>query len=134
MNLTAVQGTTGTGQTVTMLLVNTSTRPALALFNLAWRRKSSGGGSDASICTGCGNRWNVEAKEGISSVGGMGVATSIVPSGSSTFVVQTLSAVRPFAEVGALFPAMVGTVPSVIGGGGFGQNRRGRRDAGAAVG
>ena len=115
INLDTVYGTTGTGQTVTMVVNNTSGQPARALFNLAWRRLASGSNSNATICTGCDNRWYVDSKQGSSSVGGMGITTSMVPDGSSTVVVQKLSAARPYAEVGVVFPGKAATVPSIVG-------------------
>jgi hypothetical protein len=121
LNFTAVNGTTGKGQTVTMVLKNTYDRPALALFNLAWRRQGSGGQATASYCTNgatdCGNRYHVVAQAGNNDVGALGVSVGILANTDSKPVTQTLSANRAYAEVGALFPALDGatTWPKVLG-------------------
>jgi hypothetical protein len=121
LNFTAVNGTTGKGQTVTMVLKNTYDRPALALFNLAWRRQGSGGNATASYCTNgatdCGNRYHVVAQAGQNDVGALGVSVGILANTDSKPVSQTLSANRAYAEVGALFPALDGatTWPKVLG-------------------
>jgi hypothetical protein len=110
--LATVNGTTGTGQTVTMVLKNTSDFPAIALFQLAWQRQASGGNADASICangaSGCGNRWNVESSSGNTSVGGMGVSVTIPALTYSKVVTQTLTRSRNYTEVGGLFPGLSG--------------------------
>ena len=113
-----VNGVTGKGTTVTMVLKNTHDFPAVALFQLAWQRQSSGGNADASVCsngaTGCGNRWNVESSSGNTSVGSMGVSVDIAALTYSKVITQTLTQVRNYSEVGALFPGLAGA-PTIIG-------------------
>jgi hypothetical protein len=123
LNFTSANGTTGKGQTITMVLRNDYDRPALALFNLAWRRQEGGGGgnSTATYCANgasdCGNMYHVVAQAGNKDVGALGVSVGIAASTVSKVVEQYLSAVRAYAEVGALFPAQDGatTWPTVKG-------------------
>ena len=113
-------GVAGRGQTVTMVLKNTFSVPAMALFNLAWQRQSSGGNADATFCangaTGCGLRWNEESSSGNPSIGGMGVTVDIPPNTLSKVVVQNISQSRDYVEVGGLFPSTSSTsTPTVVG-------------------
>jgi hypothetical protein len=112
-------GVAGRGQTVTMVLKNTYTVPATALFNLAWQRQSSGGNADATFCangaSGCGLQWNEESSNGNPSIGGMGVTVEIPASTLSKVVVQNLSFSRDYVEVGGLFPSTSSSYPTVVG-------------------
>jgi hypothetical protein len=105
-----------------MVLRNIHDVPAMALFNMAWQRQSSGGGgnADATICangaTGCGMQWNVESSSGNPSIGGMGVSVDIPPLTVSKVVVQNISASRDYVEVGGLFPSLPGmSTPTIAG-------------------
>jgi hypothetical protein len=113
-----VNGVAGKGTTVTMVLRNANAFPAVAVFELAWQRQSSGGNADASLCTngatGCVNRWNVESSSGSSSVGGMGISVEVAALTNVKVVTQTLSHSRNYAEVGALFPGLAGA-PTIVG-------------------
>ncbi len=118
INLTTVNGTSGVGTNVTMALKNTYDVPATAVFNLAWRRQTGGGGGNASaqMCglASCGLQWNVESSSGSNSTGSLGVSVGI-PALSTFTVTQTIDAPgRSYAEVGALFPG-VSAAPTIIG-------------------
>lgn len=96
-------------------LANTTPNTAIALFNLAAERQNA---SSGSICPPtypgvCSMLWNLDAQNGQSSIGNMGNAISIAPSGSFT-VFQTLTGGNySVAEVGVLFTGS-GTTPSLI--------------------
>jgi hypothetical protein len=118
-NLGTVNGTTGRGNTITMVLKNTFAQPAIALFNLAWRRQGNGGNSASTLtsCTtssSCQLLWNVESSNGKPSVGGLGTSVPIAGNTLSQTVTQTLDQSRDYSEVGALFPGLSG-LPTVIG-------------------
>jgi hypothetical protein len=120
-NIGVVNGTTGKGTTVTMVLENTFSTPAVALFNLAWRRQSAGGGqasaTSITVCAvgSCSLRWNLESSSGNPSAGGIGTAVNIAANTVSQTVSQTISVSREYVEVGALFPSTSATAPAVIG-------------------
>ena len=91
-----------------MVLKNTYTVPAVALFNLASKRQGTHGNASATITTcgvGCALKWNLESSSGNPSVGGMGTAVNIAASTLSQQVTQFLSLSRDYVEVGALFPS-----------------------------
>lgn len=116
-SLGTVNGTTGRGTVVNMVLQNTYTVPAIALFSLAWRRQSNGGNANATItpCSTCSVRWNYSSSSGNPSNGGMGISLPIAASVFSETVTQTLSKDRDYVEVGALFPSTNSTTPTVLG-------------------
>lgn len=112
-----VNGITGTGQTVTMVLRNIHPYPAVALFQMGWRRQSAGGNADATICPACGMQSNVESSSGSPSVGAMGVAVAIGASVTSQIVTQTIDQSRNYVEVGGLFPGTTAlAAPTIVGG------------------
>jgi hypothetical protein len=115
--MASVNGTTGRGQTVTMVLRNTYSVPAIGVFNLAWQRQEPGGNADASVCgNGCVTDWNVESSSGFNSVGGMGITVDIAALTSSKKIVQTISAARYYTEVGGLFPSISTTDTATVTG------------------
>ena len=114
-----VNGVAGKGQTVTMVLKNGYDVPAVALFNLGWKRQGTGGNAKTTITVcpvGCDLRWNLESSSGNPSVGGMGTLVDIAPLTLSKVVTQNISFSRDFVEVGALFPGFGTTYPQVVGG------------------
>jgi hypothetical protein len=111
-------GTTGRGQTVTMVLRNDDPEPAIALFALGWRRQDAGGNAKSTISScpgGCTLLWNLESSSGQPSSGSMGTAVPIGPNGANMPVVQAISLPRDYSEVGALFRGKSGIAPTVIG-------------------
>jgi hypothetical protein len=116
-SLGTVNGTTGHGKTVNMLLRNTYTQPAIALFNLVWRRQSNGGNANATLtpCASCTIQWNLSSSSGNPSDGGMGISVPIAGGGVSETITQTLDKDRDYVEVGGLFPSADTTTPTVVG-------------------
>jgi hypothetical protein len=116
-SLGTLNGVTGRGQTVRMVLKNTYTVPALALFDLSWRRQGQGGNSASTLttCLTCTLLWNIESSNGKPSVGGMGTAVPIDANVLSQLVTQTLSLSRDFVEVGGLFPSVNSSSPVLKG-------------------
>jgi hypothetical protein len=95
-------------------LKNTYANTAIALFNLATTRQ---GNPNNQICTatGCSLVWNVNASNGINSVGDMGNAVTIL-AGESHLIYQKLTATGfNIAEVGALFPGNAVGGPQQVG-------------------
>jgi hypothetical protein len=121
--------------------VTTTAAPTAAVFNLAYRRQMPGlGGGQATVtvCSGCTVDWDLESSSGNPSVGSEGVYDSIATAGTYT-VDQTLSTGRNYAEVGAVFTSVAGTlthVGSFYSGGGSGTtkgNSSGTTDSGSAT-
>jgi hypothetical protein len=118
--LQAVNGTAGRGTVVRMVLKNTYSVPAIALFNLSWRRQGQGGNADSTLsgCTtssSCQLLWNLESSSGKPSVGGMGTSVPIDHDVFSQPVIQTLDLARDYVEVGGLFPSVDSSYPVVKG-------------------
>jgi hypothetical protein len=101
-------GVTGRGTVVKMVLKNTFSTDAIALFNLAWRRQGSGGNASSTLttCASCTLMWNLNSSSGMHSAGGMGTAVPITANTFSQIVTQTLDYSRDFTEVGGLFPGL----------------------------
>jgi hypothetical protein len=128
-SMSSSSGVAGFGTKVSMKLKNVYNVPAVALFNLVWRRQGgtagetvAGGNADATMCTGlpagtCTLRWHDESSSGLPSGGSMGVAAQIGPKPASYPVTQTISTNRNFAEVGVLFGSLSGAAgtPTVVG-------------------
>lgn len=109
-------GTANFGTNIDMTLHNPKGVPAVAIFNLAWRRhgstgySTSGGQATASACTlpSCGLRYSIESSSGTPSVGSLGTAVSVAAN-SNVQVTQTLSTARNYSEVGMIMPGLAGT-------------------------
>lgn len=101
-------GTTGRGTVVTMVLKNTFSQDAIALFSLSWRRQGQGGNASSTLttCASCSLMWNLNSSSGMHSAGGMGTAVPIPANTVSQVVTQTLDYSRDYVEVGALFPGL----------------------------
>ena len=121
INFNTVIGTGGYGIHPSMTLKNPYGVPAVAVFNLAWRRHGStghappGNQSDASACTlpSCGLQWNLESSSGIPSVGSLGTSVGVAAQ-SSVPVSQTLSSERNYTEVGLMLGGL-GSTPVLKG-------------------
>lgn len=101
LELATVNGVGGTGDTVNLTLTNPYDVPAVAVFNLAWRRQqNTGGGQATSNCSTCGIAWNQDRISGLNSAGSLGASQTITANNPSASVTQTLSASRNYIEVG----------------------------------
>ncbi|PIT80632.1 hypothetical protein [Limnohabitans sp. JirII-31] len=121
MSMFSEIGTAGYGTNINMTLRNNKSVPAVAVFNLAWRRHGStgsnppGNNSAASACTlpSCGLMYSIESSSGTPSVGSLGTAVGAAAN-SSVVVTQTLNLERNYAEVGMIMPGM-GAQPLIKG-------------------
>lgn len=116
-NLATVFGVAGVGRTVTMVLSNTYDVPAVALFDLSWRRQGQGGNASTTLqpCPTCILRWNLESSSGKPSVGGVGTTVAIAAQDLSEVITNVLSYSRDFVEVGGLYPSISADItPTVI--------------------
>ena len=115
-----VNGTTGRGTIVRMVLRNPGAQNSMALFAMAWKRQSQGGQASStsvnscSAGAGCILQWSLESSNGNPSVGAIGTAVPIAAGTLSDVVTQVISQDRDYVEVGALFPGVSG-YPTVIG-------------------
>lgn len=123
-------GTAGFGGTgvnpysaISMRLFNDAGVRGMAVFNLAWRRSGStghskdapGGQADATKCSDCTQRWNLESSSGTPSVGSLGTSLPI-DANQTVNVSQTLSVARNYVEVGMVIPGLGGSdQPALIG-------------------
>ena len=111
-----VNGTTGRGSIVTMVLRNNLAQPAVALFNMAWKRQSQGGQATSTSQTSCTSSsggacrllWSLESSSGNPSVGALGTSVSVASGTLTQVVSQVISQDRDYVEVGALFPGVSG--------------------------
>lgn len=114
INLSYQVGTGGYGTDVNMALNNTDSKPAVAVFNLAWRRQGSTGASpsggqavaSACILPECGMQWNLESSSGLPSVGSLGTSLGVAAN-ASVPVHQTLNSARNYVEVGLILVGKV---------------------------
>ena len=121
VNVSVDIGTAGYGTDVAMRLENNTNVPAVAVFNLAWRRHGStghlppGAQADATACTlpSCGFLWSIESSSGLPSIGTLGTAVGVAAH-EGVNVVQTISVDRNYAEVGMIMPGLV-TQPVIKG-------------------
>lgn len=116
MSFWSQNGTAGTdGASVSLTLKNTQSVPAVALFNLAYRRLQPGGGGQATAtaCGDCGVQYALESSSGNPSVGSLGSALPVAANSRVT-VTQTISTARDYAEVGMIMPGLAGT-PTIQG-------------------
>jgi hypothetical protein len=103
------------GTNVSLTLKNTSGVPAVAVFNLAFRRhETSGAGqATATACSGCGLEYALESSSGLPSVGSLGSALAVAANATVT-VTQTINTPRDYAEVGMIMPGL-GSAPAIKG-------------------
>lgn len=108
-NFSSVIGVGEYGRNISMTLRNPYSVPAVAVFNLAWRRLGSTGATSPSgtqaeaTCTTatCADIWNFESSSGLPSVGSLGVTDEVGPSGS-VLVTSQLTTKRNYAQVGLM--------------------------------
>lgn len=120
-NFSSVIGVGEYGKNITMTLRNPYSVPAVAVFNLAWRRlgstgavSPSGSQADGSCTTAtCNVTWNQESSSGLPSVGTLGVTDRVGASGSVP-VTTALTTERNYAQVGLMMGGY-GTLPTYIG-------------------